>query len=58
MDSALRNKAAYALVDEKGVQEYCSEISPEHLIVCKDTEQGFWIWQDTTAISSSLKWWV
>lgn len=41
VDSALRNKAAYALVDEKGVQEYCSEISPEHLIVCKDTEQGF-----------------
>ena len=39
--SALRNKASYALVDEKGAEEYCSEIPKEKLIVCKDTEQGF-----------------
>ncbi len=39
--AALKNKASYALVDEKGMKEYCAEIPPEKMIVCKDTEQGF-----------------
>lgn len=39
--AALRNKAAYALVDRKGLELCGEEISPEQLIVCEDTEQGF-----------------
>ncbi len=39
--AALRNKASYALVDEKGAAEFCQDIPKEQLIVCNDTEQGF-----------------
>lgn len=39
--AALRNKAQYALVDKKGVEEYCKELPAQQLIVCEDTEQGF-----------------
>ena len=39
--AALRNKARYALVDKKGVEEFCADIPKEQLIVCQDTERGF-----------------
>ena len=35
--AALRNKAQYALVDKKGVEEYCKELPAQQLIVCEDT---------------------
>ena len=39
--AALRNKARYALVDQRGVEEFCADIPKEQLIVCQDTERGF-----------------
>lgn len=39
--SALRNKASYALVDQKGREEFCSEVDPVRMITCENTEQGF-----------------
>ena len=39
--SALRNKAAFALVDQRGKDEFCSDVPEDRLILCEDTEQAF-----------------